>query len=117
MDYQNQQLGGFNASQKLYSCKCCGGLGSGNRFVAEHLARQCDGIQKRKTKASTKINESRRREAEINTELWHKQQAEAALLKDYKRAKASIMESVKIMQNEFSMDYQEALNTYYKQIF
>ena len=109
--------GGYNQSQKFYYCSHCKGIARGNRFVAEHLHKECDGVQKRKTKKSTQENQHRLEEAKINTELWYKEQAEAALNKEYQQAKARILESIEEMRQIFGTSYQASLEAYYKQIF
>ena len=109
--------GGYNQSQKFYHCEVCGGIARGNRFVNEHLLKECDGIQKRKTKKSTQENQHRLEEAKINTELWFREQQEKALYKDYKEAKARILESIEQIRMEFGTSYQTSLEEYYRQIF
>ena len=109
--------GGYKQSQKFYHCEKCGGIARGNRFVSEHLAGECDGIQKRKTAKSTKENAHRLEEAKINTELWFKEQQEKALYKDYIAAKERILESIETIRQEFGTSYQASLEEYYKQIF
>ena len=109
--------GGYNQSQKFYYCSKCHGIARGNRFVAEHLAGECDGVQKRKTKKSTKENQHRLEEAKINTELWFKEQQNKALYQEYKEAKSRILESIESIRQEFGTSYQTSLSEYYRSIF
>jgi len=117
MTKEQNARGGYNQSQKIYFCSKCNGISSGNRFVSDHLAKECNGIQKRKTKASTKKNAHRLEEAQINTELWYKEKVNAELYAEFKVAKQRIIDSIEEMRAIFGAEFQATLETYYKQIF
>ena len=117
MTKKENQRGGFIQSQKLYYCETCGGIAKGNRFVAQHLANECTGKQKRKTKESTKINMHRINEAEMNTNQWKadKLVAETNLL--FNEFKSAAMRDIKNMREINKEIVQDLLMTYHTQIF
>lgn len=109
--------GGHIASQKVYYCPTCHGIGGHNRFVSEHLTKECSGVQKRKTIASTKKNAHRLQEAQMNTREWqaHQVKKEAnAILNQFKLDVIRDIENLREINREVM---EEMLQTYYREIF
>ena len=114
---EGQSLGGRNASQKVYYCDKCGGIGSGNRMVSEHLAGDCEGIQGRKLKKSTERNSQHLEEAIVNTAEWRAEQRvkmAKEIMKDQQARVLADIEELRSVSKEYMGD---ALQTYYSKIF
>ena len=117
MTKKENQRGGFIQSQRLYHCEVCGGIARGNRFVAVHLATECSGIQKRKTKESTKVNLHRIEEAKMNTKQWKADRlvTETNLLfNDFKTAAISDIKNMREINRSIVEDM---LKSFYTQLF
>ena len=117
MNLENQQLGGLTATQKIYHCPTCNGLGRNQRFVHHHLANECDGKQKRKTAACTKENQHRLQEAMINSKEWKSNRlvAETNLLfNEFKLAAIRDIENIREVNREVVEDM---LTSFYTKMF
>jgi hypothetical protein len=110
---EEKQLGGRNSTSKIYYCEVCNGIGKSNRFVEAHLATVCDGIQKRKCKASTKNNQHRLPEALINTNIWRKKKLiqETNLL--YKEFKAGALKDIENMREINATVVEDMVTSFY----
>jgi len=117
MNYENQQLGGLTATQKIYYCPTCNGLGKNQRFVHHHLANECDGKQKRKTAACTKENQHRLEEATMNTKYWKSEKLMKESYKLYKQFQTDALRDIDNMRNISNEAVEDMIKTYYTQLF
>ena len=114
---EGQSLGGRNASQKVYYCDKCGGIGSGNRMISDHLAGDCQGIQGRKLKKSTEKNSHRLEEAIVNTREWQAQKQIELANQMAREHKAKVLASLEELRTVNNQVMSEAFETYYSKIY
>ena len=114
---EQKQEGGYNSAIKFYHCIQCNGIGQSNRFVEAHLATECDGIQKRKCKASTKKNQNKLPEAIINTKIWKNKKLIQESYQLHKQFKSNAIRDIENMREINATVVEDMLKTFYTQIF
>jgi len=114
---EEKQLGGKISASKIYYCEVCNGLGKSNRFVEAHLANPCDGIQKRKCKATTKANQHRMQEAIINTQIWKNKKLAQESYQLYKQFKLDALRDIENMREINAEVVEDMLKSYHSDLF
>ena len=114
---EQKQLGGKNSAAKIYYCHVCNGLGKSNRFVEAHLANQCDGIQKRKCKETTKTNQHRMQEGMINTKIWKNKKLAQESYQLHKQFKLDALRDIQNMREINAEVVEEMLKSYHSNLF
>ena len=109
---EQKQQGAYAASQKLYHCENCGGLGFGNRFLNYHLINECKGEQPKKCSKTTNDNQDRLAEAMVNTKEWKIKKLKAESLILFKQFKSDAIRDIENMREINKEVVEDMLKSY-----